>query len=75
MKNDELEKYRNKQLNSETPYELKSYQVFMVVIITILAILFIFFPLLISEEYGFNFGFDTNIYAVVLFIIFILLFF
>lgn len=72
MKNKELEKYQNKQLNSETPYGLKPYQVLITAIIVLLVGLFIVIPMVISKEYGFNFDYATTVLAVFIFIIFVL---
>ena len=71
MKNKELDKYQNKQLNSETPYGLKPYQVLITAIIVLLVGLFIVIPMVISKEYGFNFDYATTVLAVFIFIIFL----
>ena len=72
MKNEELEKYNNKQLNSETPYGLKSYQVLMIAIFTLLLFIFMVLPWLISEDNGLDVDYEITILVGFVFIIFIL---
>ena len=72
MKNKKLEKYHYKQLNSETPYGLKPYQVLMIATITLLVCLFIVLPEFILEKDGLDVDYETTMFAVFIFIIFIL---
>ena len=67
MKNEELEKYHNKQLNSETQYDLKPYQILIIVIISSVIGLF-----LKSEDLGLSNDYELSAIVVLIFIIFIL---